>query len=81
MRATLSTNILEESERATAILRQLLVLSRNRCGAAACFLDELVDRTMELQRLALSGSHLRLIVEKQEGLPLIEGTTSNCSRY
>ena len=36
-------------------------------------MNELVDRTVELQRLALSGSHLRLIFEKQEGLPLIEG--------
>jgi CheY-like chemotaxis protein len=35
-------------------------------------LNELVDRTMDLQKLALSGSHLRLVVEKQEGLPLIE---------
>jgi signal transduction histidine kinase/AmiR/NasT family two-component response regulator len=74
MRATLSQNILEESERATAILRQLLVLSRESLPERRrVSLNELVDRTMELQRLALSGSHLRLIVEKQEGLPLIEG--------
>ena len=74
MRAALSQNILEESERATAILRQLLVLSRESLPERRrVSLNELVDRTMELQRLALSGSHLRLIVEKQEGLPLIEG--------
>jgi signal transduction histidine kinase/ActR/RegA family two-component response regulator len=74
MRATLSQSILEESERATAILRQLLVLSRESLPERRrVSLNELVDRTMELQRLALSGSHLRLIVEKQEGLPLIEG--------
>ncbi len=36
-------------------------------------MNELVDRTMELQRLALSGGQLRLLVEKQERLPLIEG--------
>jgi len=72
--ATLSQNILEESERATAILRQLLVLSRESLPERRrVSLNDLVDRTMELQRLALSGSHLRLIVEKQEGLPLIEG--------
>ena len=74
MSATLSQNILEEAERATAILRQLLVLSRESLPERRrVSLNDLVDRTMELQRLALSGSHLRLIVEKQEGLPLIEG--------
>jgi two-component system NtrC family sensor kinase len=52
----------------------LLVLSRESLPERRrVSLNELVDRTMELQRLALSGSHLRLIVEKQEGLPLIEG--------
>ena len=74
MRATLSRNILEESERATAILRQLLVLSRESLPERRrVSLNDLVDRTVELQKLALSGSQLRLIVEKQEGLPLIEG--------
>jgi two-component system NtrC family sensor kinase len=74
MRATLSQNILEESERATAILRQLLALSRESLPERRrVSLNDLVDRTVELQKLALSGSQLRLIVEKQEGLPLIEG--------
>jgi two-component system NtrC family sensor kinase len=74
MRAALARNILEASERATAILRQLLVLSRDSPPERRrVSLNELVDRTTELQRLALSGSSLRLIVEKQEGLPLIEG--------
>jgi two-component system NtrC family sensor kinase len=74
LRAALSQNILEESERATAIVRQLLVLSRESLPERRrVSLNDLVDRTMELQRLALSGSHLRLMVEKQEGLPLIEG--------
>jgi two-component system NtrC family sensor kinase len=74
MRATLSQNILEESERATAILRQLLALSRESLPERRrVSLTDLVDRTVELQRVALSGSQLRLIVEKQEGLPLIEG--------
>jgi signal transduction histidine kinase/CheY-like chemotaxis protein len=74
MRAALLRTILEESERATAILRQLLVLSRESLPERRrVSLNELVDRTMELQRLGLSGSQLRLIVQKQEGLPLIEG--------
>ena len=73
-RAARSRTILEESERATAILRQLLVLSRESLPERRrVSLNELVDRTMELQRLALSGSQLHLIVQKQEGLPLIEG--------
>lgn len=77
MRATLSQNILEESERATALLRQLLVLSRESMPERRrVSLNDLVDRTMELQRLALFGSHLRLVVEKQEGLPPIEGDYS-----
>jgi CheY-like chemotaxis protein len=74
MSATMSQNILKESERATAILRQLLVLSRESLPERRrVSLNELVDRTMDLQKLALSGSHLRLIVEKQKGLPDIEG--------
>jgi signal transduction histidine kinase/AmiR/NasT family two-component response regulator len=74
MRAALSRTILEESERATTILRQLLVLSRESLPERRrVSLNELVDRTMELQKLALSGSHICLIVQKQEGLPLIEG--------
>ena len=74
MRAMLSQNILEESERATAFLRQLLVLSRESLPEwRRVSLNDLVDRTLELQRLAFSGSHLHLIVEKQERLPLIEG--------
>ncbi len=74
MRAALSQNILEESKRAAAILRQLLVLSRESLPERRrVSLNDLVDRTVELQRLALSGSRLRLIVEEQEELPLIEG--------
>jgi two-component system NtrC family sensor kinase len=74
MRAMLAQNILEESERATAFLRQLLVLSRESLPEwRRVSLNDLVDRTLELQRLAFSGSHLHLIVEKQERLPLIEG--------
>jgi len=73
-RATLAQNILEESERATNILRQLLVISRESLPERRRFsLNEMVDRTVELQRLALSGNRVRLIVEKQKGLPLVEG--------
>jgi len=74
MQAALSQTILEESERATTILRQLLALSRESLPERRrVSLNDLVDRTVELQKVALSGSRLRLIVEKQEGLPLIEG--------
>jgi signal transduction histidine kinase/ActR/RegA family two-component response regulator len=73
-RAALAQNILEESQRATNILRQLLIMSRESLPERRpVSLNQLVDRTVELQRHALSGSHLRLIVEKQERLPLIEG--------
>src|SRR5208282_1456262 len=73
-RAMLVQNILEESERATNMLRQLLVMSRESLPERRrVSLNELVDRTVELQRHTLSSNHLRLIVEKQEDVPLIEG--------
>jgi signal transduction histidine kinase/AmiR/NasT family two-component response regulator len=73
-RATLAQNILEESERATNILRQLLVISRESLPERRrVSLNDVVDRTVELQRLALSGNRVRLIVEKQKGLPPVEG--------
>ena len=73
-RAALVQNILEETQRATNILRQLLVMSRETLPERRrVSLNELVDRTVELQRHTLSSNRLRLTVEKQEELPLIEG--------
>ncbi len=66
--------ILGEAERATKILRQLLRLSGETRGAREQFtLNELVDRTADLMRATLSGSPIRLLVEKEPALPPIEG--------
>ena len=66
--------ILGEAERATKILRQLLRLSGETRGAREQFtLNELVERTADLMRATLSGSTVRLVLEKAPALPPIEG--------
>jgi len=66
--------ILAEAERATGILRQLSRLSGEARGARAPIsLNGVVDRSLELTRATLSGSLIRLRVEKEPSLPLIEG--------
>jgi len=71
---TEALRILEEAERATAILRQLLYRSREmQPERRLVSLKELVQRTLELQRLALAGSPIRLEVEQPEMLLSVEG--------
>lgn len=66
--------ILGEAERATGILRQLLRLSgEERSAREPLSLNELVDRTEELMRATLSGSPIRLVLEKEPGLLPVEG--------
>jgi signal transduction histidine kinase/CheY-like chemotaxis protein len=66
--------ILAEAERATGILRQLLRLSGEVHGVREPLsLNEVVDRTVELMRASLSGSPVRMVVEKEPGLPPLEG--------
>ena len=66
--------ILEEAERATGIVRQLLHLSREtRAELQSVSLNELVARTVELQRASLAGSGLRLKVETADMLPCVKG--------
>jgi signal transduction histidine kinase/CheY-like chemotaxis protein len=66
--------ILAETERATAILQQLLYLSRDtRPKRRLLSLNDLVRRTADLQRNALAGGSIRLQVEAEERLPSVEG--------
>jgi signal transduction histidine kinase/CheY-like chemotaxis protein len=66
--------ILAEAERAAGILRQLLQLSgEGRSVRAPVSLNELVDRTADLMRAALSGSPIRLMVEKGGSVPNVVG--------
>jgi signal transduction histidine kinase len=66
--------LLAEAERTAAILRQMLQLSGDAHGVREpVSLNELVDRTTDLMRTMLSGSPIRLTVEKGESVPDVEG--------
>jgi signal transduction histidine kinase/AmiR/NasT family two-component response regulator len=66
--------LLSEAERATAILRQLLYLSRESPPKRrAISLKELVERTAGLQKVMLAGHSIELKIAHAEGLPRIEG--------
>jgi len=66
--------ILSEAERATSVLRQLLRVSSETHGVrSALSLNDLLDRTVGVVRATLAGSPIRLVVEKEPGLPQIEG--------
>ncbi len=66
--------ILEEAERASTILRQLLYLSREtQPFRGQIFLRELVERTVELQRAGMAGSQIELQIDCEERLPPVEG--------
>ncbi len=66
--------ILGEAERATGILRQLLRISgEERSTRELLSLNDLVDRNEGLMRAALSGSPIRLVLEKEPGLARVEG--------
>ena len=66
--------ILEEAERATSILRQLLYLSReSRPERRLLSLNDLVERVVDLQRVTLMGGPVHLKVELAERLPYVDG--------
>ena len=66
--------LLAEAERASGILRQMLQLSGDTgVVREPVSLNELVDRTAGLMRATLSGSPIRLMVEKGASLPGVEG--------
>lgn len=66
--------LLSEAERATAILRQLLYLSREGPARRRVIsLKELVERTAGLQKPMLAGRSIDLKIVHADGLPRIEG--------
>jgi signal transduction histidine kinase/CheY-like chemotaxis protein len=66
--------LLAEAERAAGILRQMLQLSGDARGVREpVSLNELVDRTADLMRATLSGSPIRLKVEKGGSVPNVAG--------
>lgn len=66
--------ILEEAERATGILWQLLDLSRDiRPERRIIDLNDLAEHTAELQRMSMAGSPIQFNVDLQKGLPAVEG--------
>ncbi len=66
--------ILEEAERATAILRQLLQFSRtSQPELQFVSVNDLVQRTVDLQRMAMSGGGIRLCVETDRAEPTVKG--------
>ena len=72
-----AAQILQEAERASGIVRQLLNLPREtRPDLQLVSLNELIKSTVELQRPSLAGSRLRLRTELEEGLPRVRGDQS-----
>lgn len=66
--------ILQEAERASGIVRQLLDLPRGASPKTELVsLNELVESAVDLQRPTLNGSGLRLEMEIEEGLPRVRG--------
>jgi signal transduction histidine kinase len=66
--------LLAEAERAAGILRQLLQLSGEAHHVREpVSLNDLVDRTADLMRATLSGSPIRLMVEKGASIPNVQG--------
>jgi signal transduction histidine kinase/CheY-like chemotaxis protein len=66
--------IFQEAERASAILRQLLGTAReSRLGRNRVALDEVVARTMELQRFGLAAENVRVELSLDPALPPLLG--------
>ncbi len=66
--------ILQEAERASTILRQLLLNARDTLPERRTVsLNEIVLRTMELQRLNLHGEKIRVEIELDPALPEVHG--------
>jgi len=69
-----TVQILQQAERASGIVRQLLDLPREAPGEMQWLsLNELVQRTTELQKAALELSGLQVQLQMEEGLPRVRG--------
>jgi signal transduction histidine kinase/ActR/RegA family two-component response regulator len=66
--------IFQEAERANTILRQLLTNARESpSGRTKVALNEVVSRTMELQRFSLAGEKVNVKLDLDPNLPLVRG--------
>jgi len=66
--------IFQEAERASTILRQLLLNARDTLPERRTVsLNEVVLRTMELQRFGLQGEKIRVEIELDPALPVVHG--------
>jgi signal transduction histidine kinase/CheY-like chemotaxis protein len=66
--------IFQEAERASTILRQLLLTAReSRPGRSRVALNQVVSRTVELQRFSLAAAKIRLELDLDATLPFVQG--------
>jgi signal transduction histidine kinase/CheY-like chemotaxis protein len=66
--------IFQEAERANTILRQLLMSARESApGRSKVALNEVVSRTMELQRFGLAAEKVNVKLDLDPNLPLVQG--------
>jgi signal transduction histidine kinase/FixJ family two-component response regulator len=69
-----AAQILQEAERASTILRQLLMTAReSRPGRSRVALNQVVSCTMELQRFSLAAENVRVELELDPLLPFVQG--------
>jgi signal transduction histidine kinase/ActR/RegA family two-component response regulator len=66
--------IFQEAERATAILRQLLLSAReSRPERRSVALNQIVSRTLELQRFSLAADNVHVQLDLEPVLPFVQG--------
>src|SRR5262249_38377800 len=69
-----AAQILQEAERASAILRQLLVTAReSRPGRSKVALNEVISRTMELLKFSLTAERVHVELALDSNIPLVHG--------
>jgi len=69
-----TAQILQEAERASTILRQLLMTARDsRPGRSRVALNQVVSHTMELQRFSLAAERVRVELDLDPLLPFVQG--------
>jgi signal transduction histidine kinase/AmiR/NasT family two-component response regulator len=70
--------ISEEAERASSILRQLLLNARETLpDRRLVSLNQIVQRAMDLQRFSLAAEKIRVQVDLDPALPLVQGDPGN----
>jgi len=76
-----AAQILQEAERASAILRQLLVTAReSRPGRSKVALNEVISRTMELLKFSLTAERVHVELALDPNIPLVHGDAGQLQR-